>query len=912
MNKKIYGALFLAFCLASCGKNQNSEIVSTNESISSEEKQEEKNCYANLYSSKDCVYIYGVLNETFDLTDIDISAVMDKVDSYSVSDNEALSVSNNILSMKKVGLYELTMVGKSSSIKVYVSVNDSDQNRYNYPYDLKLEDYIQPTGAAGEIKTTANSLEMTSDSKTWNRAIVPFESQYTTNYTIECDASFLSAGDNTRWLGLIFRSKDSKDGYPYYQLDIRKTTNLSNSIELTYLLGPTNSNYTYLYQSSWNDGGNGFLTSNDKVHMKVELSDNLAKCYLSCDSHITSFEVPVATNAGIYGFSCANSHVLFENIKLSFDKNTKIVSNVDKEASKINVQYQSGGMKANIISSGVDIDEIDGLSLECQQYYAKAKYENNQINMYTLTDEKMDYNFAQLLQQTVGDYIPNIEVNDEQTLNKMLPVIKSFGLVDLTLWSSNESILDAIRKAYPEARLGYVYTSNESLETYDKIGTLAHKAGSHYANMIMIDASLLNKENVHKFDGIGYTVVANAKDGSNYLLLKGILSGATLVVSSYSEIANSQAKLFYDDTIFNFGESSTNIANQVHSMTTIPFVTGHRGLGTNNSNTDNVDNIPENTIESFLEAYKRGASAVELDVHMTADNKLAVIHDAKTDAYSSTSLVVRQSTLATLQSIPLKVGYSYSTDYHIPSLNEVFDAFNNDGSLDEKALVIEVKDNEYQTGVAAIELAKEKGWYNRISLITFNSATAKKLRDYDPGLQVGYLGTVSRTDNDSYWDSYNTYLSTGVGLASQFSTITGSAFDQSKARGQMYWLWTFGYVDSKTLLSKIFSGNRAFTTNYLKDFQNNYHSLVCKPLTGSLNSTSYTFNILALDFTGNKSAVRDTAEIVLLTDNATVNKNTITRTAQGKIYGFAKYKATWTLYNTTATFYIYSDLFEIN
>ncbi|KAI5170251.1 hypothetical protein PAEPH01_1274 [Pancytospora epiphaga] len=50
---------------------------------------------------------------------------------------------------------------------------------------------------------------------------------------------------------------------------------------------------------------------------------------------------------------------------------------------------------------------------------------------------------------------------------------------------------------------------------------------------------------------------------------------------------------------------------------------GHRGCGANSYGAD----LPENTIESFLEAKKRGAQAIELDVHLTLDNILVVNHD---------------------------------------------------------------------------------------------------------------------------------------------------------------------------------------------------------------------------------------------------------------------------------------------
>lgn len=44
---------------------------------------------------------------------------------------------------------------------------------------------------------------------------------------------------------------------------------------------------------------------------------------------------------------------------------------------------------------------------------------------------------------------------------------------------------------------------------------------------------------------------------------------------------------------------------------------------------------PENTMEAFELAKKMGADGLELDVHFTADGKVAVCHDEKVDRTSN-------------------------------------------------------------------------------------------------------------------------------------------------------------------------------------------------------------------------------------------------------------------------------------
>jgi len=50
----------------------------------------------------------------------------------------------------------------------------------------------------------------------------------------------------------------------------------------------------------------------------------------------------------------------------------------------------------------------------------------------------------------------------------------------------------------------------------------------------------------------------------------------------------------------------------------LPFVIGHRGM---------MGIVPENSLSGFKKAVELGIDGIELDVHMTKDKKLAVIHD---------------------------------------------------------------------------------------------------------------------------------------------------------------------------------------------------------------------------------------------------------------------------------------------
>lgn len=72
-----------------------------------------------------------------------------------------------------------------------------------------------------------------------------------------------------------------------------------------------------------------------------------------------------------------------------------------------------------------------------------------------------------------------------------------------------------------------------------------------------------------------------------------------------------------------------------------PLVIAHRGASAY---------APENTLAAFRAAVALGADVVELDVHLTADRRLAVIHDESIDRTCDGRGFVREMTLAEIQS----------------------------------------------------------------------------------------------------------------------------------------------------------------------------------------------------------------------------------------------------------------------
>ena len=94
-------------------------------------------------------------------------------------------------------------------------------------------------------------------------------------------------------------------------------------------------------------------------------------------------------------------------------------------------------------------------------------------------------------------------------------------------------------------------------------------------------------------------------------------------------------------------------------------VIGHRGARYE---------APENTVTGFRYARGIGVDGFELDVHLTSDDQLVVIHDATLDRTTSGTGNVGDFTLAEIQALDARSNFpDWSEPAIVPTLDEVLD-----------------------------------------------------------------------------------------------------------------------------------------------------------------------------------------------------------------------------------------------
>ncbi len=139
-------------------------------------------------------------------------------------------------------------------------------------------------------------------------------------------------------------------------------------------------------------------------------------------------------------------------------------------------------------------------------------------------------------------------------------------------------------------------------------------------------------------------------------------------------------------------------------------------------------------------ARQHGADAIELDVKLTADKKIAVIHDPTVDRTTNGHGQVNDMMLVDLQK--LDAGSHFDSDFKdepIPSLDDVLDAMG--GSI-----IINIELTNYSSPFDDLpertaELVKHHRHQDQVFFSSFNIAALVRLRKAMPEAVIGLLAS---------------------------------------------------------------------------------------------------------------------------------------------------------------------------
>lgn len=151
---------------------------------------------------------------------------------------------------------------------------------------------------------------------------------------------------------------------------------------------------------------------------------------------------------------------------------------------------------------------------------------------------------------------------------------------------------------------------------------------------------------------------------------------------------------------------------------------------------------PENTITAFEKAAKLdGLTGIELDIQMTKDNEIVVIHDERVDRTTSGTGYVRDFTYSQIRQLDIENGNSQKEK--IPSVIEVLDLLKEDMKT---GLLLNI---ELKNSIIAYEgmedkilsMIAERNLQEQVVYSSFYTKSLKRIRDLEAKAAIGVLDT---------------------------------------------------------------------------------------------------------------------------------------------------------------------------
>jgi glycerophosphoryl diester phosphodiesterase len=224
---------------------------------------------------------------------------------------------------------------------------------------------------------------------------------------------------------------------------------------------------------------------------------------------------------------------------------------------------------------------------------------------------------------------------------------------------------------------------------------------------------------------------------------------------------------------------------------------------------------PENTLAAMKLGYAQGADGGELDIHVTKDGKLVVLHDYDTKRVAGVDRKVADQTADELRKLDAGnwgewAGKGFSEP--IPTLDQVFPLVPSG-----KKLVIEIKCHEEALPPLAELLGRSSLKPAQTILITFHYEVAEAAKKMFPDREVYWLHDYKQDKQTGQYPDLNDLIARakkagvdGLNLNHNFP-LDAESIKRIKSAGLKMYVWTLD--DTAKAKRLIAAGVDGITTN---------------------------------------------------------------------------------------------------
>lgn len=229
----------------------------------------------------------------------------------------------------------------------------------------------------------------------------------------------------------------------------------------------------------------------------------------------------------------------------------------------------------------------------------------------------------------------------------------------------------------------------------------------------------------------------------------------------------------------------------------VPLIIAHRGA---------KGEAPENTMAAFKLALEQGCDAFELDIHLSQDGEMVVIHDDTVNRTTSGEGNVADLTLAELQQLDAGMWFDPSFEGEkIPTLREVFEL-----APEHLMINVEVKGG-ISNGVEQklIALMEEYDRFEQVVVSSFHFDCLRTLQTLNPRVKTGLLYSQNFAHPELLPDTAGVHA---YSLHPYFKSIEDNHFASLQGRGLAVYAWTVNDADDMRRLIEL--GIHGIITDY--------------------------------------------------------------------------------------------------
>ena len=211
---------------------------------------------------------------------------------------------------------------------------------------------------------------------------------------------------------------------------------------------------------------------------------------------------------------------------------------------------------------------------------------------------------------------------------------------------------------------------------------------------------------------------------------------------------------------------------------------------------------PENTLAAFEKALSIGVDMLEIDVRVTGDGQLIVLHDPSLDRTTDREGIVREMILEEIRQADAGDGE------RVPILREVFDL-----ARHRAPILLEIKSDFIAELV--VQAIAEAEFSEQVVVQSFNPQTVERVKRLAPhlpsSLLIGELPTTPSRFRARRLVSQVLEIGANT-LSIWHATLTPSLIEEMRKRGIAVWAWT---VDEEIAMRDLaMMGVQGLVTNY--------------------------------------------------------------------------------------------------